>query len=34
VAVTNLDSIEAALAAGQPASGLGEGLADALDMGF
>jgi uncharacterized membrane protein YjgN (DUF898 family) len=34
VAVTNLDSIETALAAGQPASGLGEGLADALDMGF
>jgi uncharacterized membrane protein YjgN (DUF898 family) len=33
-AVTNLDSIEAALAAGKPASGLGEGLADALDMGF
>jgi uncharacterized membrane protein YjgN (DUF898 family) len=34
VAVTNFASIEAANAAGKPASGLGEGLADALDMGF
>jgi uncharacterized membrane protein YjgN (DUF898 family) len=33
-AVTNLASIEEAGAAGKPASGLGEGLADALDMGF
>lgn len=34
VAVTNFESLEAAVAAGKPASGLGEGLADALDMGF
>jgi uncharacterized membrane protein YjgN (DUF898 family) len=34
VAVINFASIEEASAAGKPASGLGEGLADALDMGF
>lgn len=34
VSVTNLGSIEAAAAAGKPASGVGEGLADALDMGI
>jgi len=34
VTVTNFASIEEAGAAGKPASGLGEGLADALDMGF
>lgn len=32
--VANLASIETATAAGTPASSLGEGLADALDMGF
>ena len=33
-AVINLQSLEEALAAGRPVSGLGEGFADALDMGL
>jgi uncharacterized membrane protein YjgN (DUF898 family) len=31
--VSNLEGIDAVVAAGQPSSGLGEGLADALDFG-